>query len=613
MSGGMAASRGVRRRRRRSRFSASSAAICSRRDVLAAVSMMPLLATGCRHFDRAPPAFGYADLHVHLFNAHDLPVGMFLVDVIFRDLDLPRALKAVIDYLARAAARRAISAARERQRLEGVEPALSDEARSTPEAFAADFAAWAREGAFREPVPAYLFADEEELRAGYEELVQAVVADFQRSSTDAVRRRYGANLAAPSASRVVEQALSDLARRAESSAEAAPGENLVGAFEAPVSRGCGEEACPDRPYSTSLAAILRYLGWAYLMLKSREYHLASYLRLAAHQGEQPKAIVNHLVDYDAWLGADRLPGSSHVQQVEVAHALADKYRIARGGLPAVELRTFAGFCPLKHALEVRRAGEAPTFEALLTLADEGKVAGFKLYPPMGFQPSGNRALPNQAFDPRSNIRAGHFRTWSAEFGGAPTGHEIGSALDSSLESLYAVCERKSLPLMAHAGPGNQAGPSFGQRANPSHWISVAERYALRLSLGHLVNSAEDFVCAVRAQSRPPCVWALDAAPRLLNPNSGLRATVYGDLAFMPELIENPALATAFFAALAAVFGPADPKLTRIIYGSDYIMLGTMKDYDRHLSVMRGAMSRAGYDEETIANILERNALRYLEP
>jgi hypothetical protein len=580
--------------------------VLGRRELLAGGLLLPLGAATCR---RLPPIGWaprlYADMHVHLFNAHDLPVGRFLLDVIFREQALPRPLKAVIDYLLRRAQSLAISAKAERRLLNGAAFAAARAGARTPEGFAADFAAWAGEGAHREPPWPSLFIDATERRAGYDELLDAVLADAPGGILTA-EQRLRSTAPGPARTGAVQHALADLARRAESAAAPAPSGMLQTPLAAADSGGgCPSQACPPHGYSLSFAAILRYLGWAYLMLQSREFHLVKYLDLAAAHSERPTALLNHLVDYDAWLGVDRLPGSSHLEQIETAVALAARYR------DKVELATFAGFCPLKHALE-RLGGVTPTLVRLLALAGPGpaKVTGFKLYPPMGFRPLGNAELPNSAFDPRSDLRSAYFRAWSANFGGGPDGRQIGEALDASLDAFYATCAARGLPLMAHAGPGNQAGPDFGQRANPLHWREVARRHRLRISLGHIVNSAEDFVCAVERNERPPCVWALDASPGLLDPGSGLRAEVYGDLAYMPELIASETLATRFFVALRKVFGDRDPKLSRILYGSDYVMLGTMQDYGAHLSAMRRAMAKAGYDGDMVENILVRNALRF---
>lgn len=71
----------------------------SRRAMLAATAALPVLlalAGGCVAVRPGPPAaVAFADMHIHLFNAHDLPVGKFLVEVLFREQRLPRLLKAV--------------------------------------------------------------------------------------------------------------------------------------------------------------------------------------------------------------------------------------------------------------------------------------------------------------------------------------------------------------------------------------------------------------------------------------------------------------------------------------------------------------------------------------
>jgi predicted TIM-barrel fold metal-dependent hydrolase len=80
---------------------------------------------------------------------------------------------------------------------------------------------------------------------------------------------------------------------------------------------------------------------------------------------------------------------------------------------------------------------------------------------------------------------------------------------------------------------------------------------------------------------------------------------------MPELINDPALATEFFRSLRDVFGRADPQLTRILYGTDWIMMGHERNNSRYLEAVVAAMGRAGYSEEQKHNILYANARRFL--
>jgi hypothetical protein len=212
------------------------------------------------------------------------------------------------------------------------------------------------------------------------------------------------------------------------------------------------------------------------------------------------------------------------------------------------------------------------------------------------------------FDPGYAGMTSGYRRWKAAGGGA-----LGKALDGSLDEFFGYCAAARLPVMAHAGPGNGAGKGYGERANPLGWVAVAGRHAIRLSLGHLVNSARDFVTAARGpRPFPDCVWSLHASVALLDPSRGdLKATVYGDLGYMPELINDPALATEFFRSLRDVFGRADPQLTRILYGTDWIMMGHERNNSRYLEAVVAAMGRAGYSEEQKHNILYANARRFL--
>uniref|UniRef100_UPI0035C97B7C hypothetical protein n=1 Tax=uncultured Sphingomonas sp. TaxID=158754 RepID=UPI0035C97B7C len=167
--------------------------------------------------------------------------------------------------------------------------------------------------------------------------------------------------------------------------------------------------------------------------------------------------------------------------------------------------------------------------------------------------------------------------------------------------------------MAHAGPGNQLGRGFGDRANPRLWRTVAERFPLRISLGHLVNDAGAFVTAHDTPgSDLGCVWALQASPGLLDPtDTALKGQVFGDLAYRPELIDDPALRTRFFEVLRAVYGRNDPDLTRMLYGTDWLMLGHERHNARYFTAMQQGMTDARYTPRQIDNILWANAHAFL--
>jgi predicted TIM-barrel fold metal-dependent hydrolase len=153
---------------------------------------------------------------------------------------------------------------------------------------------------------------------------------------------------------------------------------------------------------------------------------------------------------------------------------------------------------------------------------------------------------------------------------------------------------------------------YGDRANPKYWERVVKQHRIRLNLGHLVNDAKLFYDAVMKGADRTNVWSLDAPLRMFDRRQADPPDVYGDLAYMPELNDKDDCAK-FFAALAKAFTPGDPKLERILFGTDWIMYGREPRSDRFLGNVEQGMRDARYSGEQIGNILWDNAQRFLGP
>jgi hypothetical protein len=269
------------------------------------------------------------------------------------------------------------------------------------------------------------------------------------------------------------------------------------------------------------------------------------------------------------------------------------------------MRLYAGLCPLKYAIERLRPGQT-TFNRLLDAHAAGAVFGFKMYPPMGFRPIGNAVLADADFDPKSPGRRTALDLWKNA--GAPK--PLGQALDDALRDIFRICAARRIPIMAHAANSNGAGPGYAERANPLYWLAVAREFPIRLTLGHLVDGVAPFLAAVEQGITPPNVWSLFTSTKLLDPRFP-GATVYGDLGYTEELLDNPDLARRFFVALRAAFGQRDPDLTRVLYGTDWIMLGLERHDERYLECVLQGMHDARYSPTQQQNILGTNLRRFL--
>jgi hypothetical protein len=516
--------------------------------------------------------FPVGDAHAHLFNASDLPVANFVRYVILpnRYSTMPGWAKAVIDLFARFYKNLAVTAKAELGLAAGLGSSDLD-----PDTFGtriAEFinremdAASARTGD----------AESLELARSYRLLNSAVAADAG-----------GAEAAFIDAARASPSAFAEAARKSEAGS-VAPGEKL-------------DNRLSPAFQADSLGDAVRMVGWGYELLRSRNAHVRTYLSRFRAAGAVPDRLLNHLVDYDAWLDDGPAPGSSHFEQVELMARISDRYR------GTIDIATFAGYCPLKHSIE-RLKGAPTTLDRLLSFQTAGKVAGFKVYPPMGFRPAGNAALGDADFDPKEKGRRTAIDRWRAAGGQEP----LGRALDSSLDLFYATCASRGIPIMTHAANSNGAGPAFSRRADHHFWKQVTSRHPIRLSLGHLADRVQPFVKAVtKGPPYPSDIWALATSIELLDASS-VGAQVYGDIGYMEELIDNPDLARNFFVALRTAYGPRDPELTRILYGTDWIMLGIERHHRRYLEQVIAGMRAANYSAVQQRNILGDNLRRFLK-
>lgn len=540
----------------------------SRRDVLAGA----LAASACRQGDVSSiPAHGrrapVADVHAHFFNLADLPVSGFTTYVLIGQYFPPPAwAEAMIDFITGFAKQFARSARREAATLgrpdELDAPGFGRRA--------ADYV-----DAVMGAAPASSGADDT-LRRSYDALLRDLTTQTGVPAPDAA-------LTLPAASLDTRRAAFTRAARLEELDETVAASGGIN----PVS---------------AVGDVARTIGWAYLMTQSRQTHVERYLARQRSDDREPRAMVSLLVDYDYWLGDAPAAGSGQMDQILTMGLLRHKFT------RRTDLRIFAGICPLRLAVQ-RATGQPALFDRIKAAHTAGQVHGFKFYPPMGFRATGNAELDNSDFDPPPVRRRTAWDRWREETGNSAPG-SLGLALDAALAEVYAYAAAHQVPIVAHAGPGNGAAKGFGERANPKYWERVVGQHNVRLSLGHLVNDAGPFIEAVLGHGSHEGIWSLGAPVRMMNRNQSSPPDVYGDLAYMPEL-NDEVICRKFFTALAQTFAPGDPKLERILYGTDWIMYAREPRSDSYLRNVERGMRGAGYSGEQIDNILWANAQRFL--
>lgn len=381
----------------------------------------------------------------------------------------------------------------------------------------------------------------------------------------------------------------------------------------------GSPKCPEAPRGggeMSLAAIRAQLQWVHFMVQPRRCLLNRYLEVIAEGKTGPKTVINLLVDYDRWLGDVPSAGSRHHDQI------AFWTRLSRDRRADVDIRTFAGFDPLKHAEERGADGRSAYLDSLVAFyrdrwdpkAERG-IHGFKIYPPMGFAPSGNVPWMFEGDSPTlQTVRA----RWAGRF----PDQRLHEALNGALDNFFGRCGEESIPILAHAFHSNEAGLCFGSRASPLGWEAVLKRHPnVRLCLGHFAD-AQDFEKGMKLHARgrplPPRLWPLTGTSRLLKLNGPDRSRAYADISYMSELLlerkdRGRERARRFFLDLKVYCDEFDPDCRHMLFGSDWLLLAREDRNQHYVTVIRQAMAEALWSDEWQDNLLYANLQRFLGP
>ena len=324
----------------------------------------------------------------------------------------------------------------------------------------------------------------------------------------------------------------------------------------------------------SLARIRALFAWAFLICRSRAHHFDTFWRKMRRSTGRADVVVNLLVDYDIWLKDTPSPGSLQSDQVRFWT------KFAPIAAPRAQIFTFAGFDPLHSALSAR-GGTNTYFEELKSWAlakpnDERRIAGFKIYPPMGFRVFQN---PEWKAGVKYERAAAHAAAkWTEGGGDLATLHK---SLDTALDELFVFAGNLDLPIVAHAYQSNDASPGAGDNASMVHWQMRIEKGAkgahpIRALLGHYPGKSP----------------ADDAAvARILDHNLAGGSNVFFDIAYYEQLLDRPANADALLERIRELCDGDPRKAAYFCYGSDWIMLAQEPGADRYARIIDKAVGR----------------------
>lgn len=323
----------------------------------------------------------------------------------------------------------------------------------------------------------------------------------------------------------------------------------------------------------SLAQTLR---WAALLTRDRRDILDTLIGFygldAGEQDDEVRGISAFspsLVDFEYWFtepAQTRL--SSQRDQLAVMSRLALLERRS-------VLLNFAPFCPLRAAVD----GDSVHRRIRSAILTQGFV-GVKIYPPMGFKPIGNS----------SQGLMGGVRKAS------------GAAIDRELRKMYRWCNDNGVPIKAHGNNSLAAGECTGQNAAPDLWAQVLRDYSeLRINIAHFGGFEE--LTPTDACTDPPPYEERAAQLIAAYPNA------YVDLGYWTEVTGISRPGTAIVNRVRTLVEQTPALADRIMYGSDYTMIGRERQHNAYLRDVAAAID--SIDALSGDAVFALNSQRYL--
>ncbi len=325
------------------------------------------------------------------------------------------------------------------------------------------------------------------------------------------------------------------------------------------------------------SSFIQTIRWAGLLTRPRLDILAELDRLYGGPG-LIRIFSPSLVDFGAWFVTAETV-SPIEDQIEVVAAIARRYTDAL-------VLPFAPFCPLRAALEREDDPQADPLRHIKRAVLELGFLGVKLYPPMGFRPIGNDS--SLSWVPRK-----------------PEGGAV--VLDQELEALYRWCIENEVPLKAHANNSIAAGPNTGRFADPAGWqvLMRDRRFGdLQLNLAHFggFNESEP-----RRLFTSPGDWEETLAEMV-----GEFPNLYFDLGYWTEAAQGEGdQRTRVIAQTRALLDRSPLMIERMMYGSDWSMIGREPGHPAYLAGILASLEELGLDSAQTEKVMGGNAARYL--
>lgn len=314
------------------------------------------------------------------------------------------------------------------------------------------------------------------------------------------------------------------------------------------------------------AGILAFVGH---MLNYRWMNLRDYGRFYTEEESAfgIDGVFGSLVDFDFWL--NKLSRSSRADQMRLQSLLS----LMSGGymLPLISYNPWTDIREDDASLKLLKDA----------ITDYGYV-GVKIYPPVGYYPYGNEALPNLSKERRPPDIA---------------------ALDKKLAAMFDWCAPRGIPVMAHTNESMGRDNDGDQFGGPEGWKKLLERYKDRLVQEVPVINAGHFGGA--AANTGGKEWPEQFAG-FSDAGNTAGQRFYGDLGYWEELMNcdggNQKCATAKLRLKNAL--KHSGAATHIMYGSDWFMLSKVSGWENYPKLV---LKNVG-DLIPAENLFYRNAM-----
>jgi predicted TIM-barrel fold metal-dependent hydrolase len=325
-----------------------------------------------------------------------------------------------------------------------------------------------------------------------------------------------------------------------------------------------------------------------------EYHfrLADDLatKFGENVGDELRIMTPAIVDFGLW--PLKFWFRDMVNTADQQATLIEKVSLIRQKGRAIH--GFIGFDPWRYLQELKDGSPNNSFDVLKQAIEKRGFVGVKFYPPMGFQPYANSELPNSAF-PHELVHL-------------CKGHP-GRALDKVLARVYRYCNGNGLAIMAHCSDSIGSRPGYALRSAPELWRPVLDQFKnLRLNLGHF-GGIWDFFFDPTCSKSENTNWPTQIGAMMKDYNN-----LYVDVADFSEVLERwdseKCSTPKILDNLKGLIGNQPQLLTRMMYGSDWMMLDREPKNDDYYQAMRQAFSGL-VGSADLDRFLGQNAATYL--